>query len=38
MSSRKKTLRTHDGRVGREIGMLDHDGHLIVLYCILQSP
>ena len=33
----EETLRTHDGRVGREIGMLDHDGHLIVLYCILQS-
>lgn len=33
----EETLHTHDGRVGREIGMLDHDGHLIVLYCILQS-
>ena len=33
----EETLRTHDGRVGREVGMLDHDGHLIVLYCILQS-
>ena len=33
----EETLRTHDGRIGREIGMLDHDGHLIVLYCILQS-
>ena len=33
----EETLRTHDGRVGREIGMLDHDGHLIVLYCILEA-
>ena len=33
----EETLRTHDGRVGREIGMLDHDGHLIVLYCILKA-
>ena len=33
----EETLRTHDGRVGREVGVLDHDGHLIVLYCILQS-
>ena len=33
----EETLRTHDGRLGREIGMLDHDGHLIVLYCILQG-
>ncbi len=31
----EETLRTHDGRVGREIGIPDHDGHLIVLYCIL---
>ena len=33
----EETLHTHDGRVGREIGMLDHDGHLVVLYCIQQS-
>ncbi len=33
----EETLHTHDGRVGREIGMLDHDGHLIVLYCILTA-
>ena len=33
----EETLRTHDGRLGREIGMLDHDGHLIVLYCILPG-
>lgn len=37
LGHRPETLRTHDGRVGREIGMLNHDGHLIVLYCILQS-
>ena len=24
-------------QIPREIGMLDHDGHLIVLYCILQG-
>ena len=34
----EETLHTHDGRVGREIGMLDHDGHLIVLYCIKKAP
>ena len=34
----EETLRTHDGRLGREIGMLDHDGRLIVLYCILKAP
>ncbi len=33
----EEELHTHDGRVGREIGMLDHDGHLIVIYCILQT-
>ena len=33
----EETLRTHDGRLGREIGILDHDGHLIVLYCILEA-
>ncbi|WP_446830682.1 VOC family protein [Candidatus Foliamicus sp.] len=33
----EETLHTHDGRVGREIGMLDHDGHLVVLYRIQQA-
>ena len=33
----EETLRTHDGREGREIGMLDHDGRLIVLYFILKA-
>lgn len=33
----EETLHTHDGRVGREIGVVDHDGHLIVLYCILKA-
>ena len=28
------TLHTQDGRVGREKGIVDADGHLIVLYCI----
>lgn len=26
------TLTTHDGRIGREGGFIDRDGHLIVLY------
>ena len=30
----EETLRTQDGRVGREIGFVDPDGHLIVLYNI----
>ncbi len=33
----EETLHTHDGRVGREIGILDHDGHLVVLYCIRKA-
>lgn len=30
----EERLETHDGRVGREIGFVDHDGHLIVIYRI----
>lgn len=30
----EETLHTQDGRVGREIGFADPDGHLIVLYNI----
>ena len=30
----EETLKTQDGRVGREIGIVDPDGHLIVLYNI----
>lgn len=33
----EETLHTNDGRVGREIGMVDHDGHLLALYRIQQS-
>ncbi len=33
----EETLRTQDGRVGREIGFVDPDGHLIVLYNISKS-
>ena len=33
----EETLRTHDGRVGREIGLLDYDGHLVVPYCIQKA-
>ena len=33
----EETLHTHDGRVGREIGLLDYDGHLVVLYCIQKA-
>ena len=27
-------LVTHDGRVGREQGIVDHDGNLVVIYTI----
>jgi len=30
-------LETQDGRIGREIGFVDHDGHLVVIYCITQA-
>lgn len=34
---REERLETNDGRIGREIGIVDHDGHLIVIYKILAS-
>jgi len=33
----EEQLRTQDGRVGREKGIVDPDGHLIVLYSILAA-
>ena len=33
----EERLVTHDGRVGREVGLLDGDGNLTVLYRIDQS-
>ncbi|MDB4218836.1 VOC family protein [Emcibacteraceae bacterium] len=30
-------LETNDGRVGRELGIIDFDGNLVVIYCILSS-
>lgn len=32
------SLVTKDGRKGRELGFLDHDGNLIVIYLILEHP
>lgn len=34
----EETLKTQDGRIGRELGLLDPDGHLCVLYTITQAP
>ncbi len=34
----EEVLHTHDGRVGREVGLLDADDNLTVLYCILERP
>lgn len=31
-------LHTHDGRRGREIGIIDPDDHLVVIYTILENP
>ena len=33
----EERLETQDGRIGREIGFVDYDGHLIVIYCITQA-
>lgn len=30
-------LETNDGRVGRELGIVDFDGNLVVIYCILSA-
>ena len=36
---REDLLETNDGRVGREFGILDHDGNLVVIYNIpTQTP
>jgi catechol 2,3-dioxygenase-like lactoylglutathione lyase family enzyme len=34
---REERLETNDGRTGREIGIVDHDGHLVVIYTILSG-
>ncbi len=31
-------LETNDGRIGRELGIVDFDGNLVVIYCILSHP
>ncbi len=31
---REEVLRTPDGRIGREIGLVDFDDNLVVIYCI----
>ena len=33
----EEELHTHDGRVGREVGIVDHDGNLVVIYKIPAS-
>lgn len=33
----EERLVTHDGRVGREVGLLDEDGNLTVIYHIDQQ-
>jgi catechol 2,3-dioxygenase-like lactoylglutathione lyase family enzyme len=30
-------LETNDGRIGRELGIVDFDGNLVVIYCILSG-
>ena len=30
-------LETNDGRIGRELGIVDFDGNLVVIYCILSK-
>lgn len=32
----EEVLQTQDGRIGREVGFVDHDGHLVVIYTIHQ--
>lgn len=34
----EEKLVTHDGREGREVGLLDDDGNLAVIYCISKFP
>lgn len=31
-------LKTKDGRLGRELGFLDFDDNLVVIYCITDAP
>jgi hypothetical protein len=33
----EELLQTQDGRTGRELGFVDHDGHLVVIYTITQA-
>lgn len=33
----EQVLHTQDGRTGREIGVVDPDGHLLVLFCITRA-
>ena len=33
----EERLETHDGRIGREIGIVDYDDNLIVIYRIDQA-
>ncbi len=33
----EERLETNDGRIGREIGIVDHDGNLVVIYKILSD-
>lgn len=35
---REERLHTQDGRVGREVGIVDADGNLVVIYCITGHP
>lgn len=34
----EERLETHDGRTGREVGIVDADGHLVVIYTITGLP
>ena len=33
----EEELHTHDGRVGREVGIVDFDGNLVVIYHIPKA-
>ena len=34
----EERLETNDGRIGREIGIVDFDDNLVVIYTILEAP
>jgi catechol 2,3-dioxygenase-like lactoylglutathione lyase family enzyme len=34
----EERLVTHDGRSGREVGIVDDDGNLVVIYTIITAP